>query len=123
DIVGVACRHERKAHRASDFDRPFHLPPLDFQAVILDFDEITVAEQSLKPSGNFFGLGEMFMAFISACEDGAAEFTGDAAAEADEALVILLEQLTVDSRLEVEALQISLGGELNQIAKAGAVLG
>ena len=44
DVVGIAGGDEGDAHLAGDFDGAFHLAALDFDAVVLNFDEVAVAE-------------------------------------------------------------------------------
>ena len=77
----------------------------------------------MEPGGDFFGLGDVFTVRAGAFEDGPTEFTGDAAAKADDAFVELFEKFAVDARFEVEALEVGLGGEFDEVAEAGTVLG
>ena len=51
------------------------------------------------------------------------QFAGGAAGERDQAGAVFGEQFAVDARLVVEALEVGLGGELNQVAPALTVLG
>src|SRR5262249_38796036 len=60
---------------------------------------------------------------ILAFEQRAAEFAGDAAAEADDAFVKFFEQGPVDAGFEIEAFQIGFGSHFDEVAKAGAILG
>ena len=69
------------------------------------------------------GLPGLFEVGFPAGQEQAAHFAGQAAAEAEQPLVARLQQLAVDPRLEVEALQKGLRGELHQVLKAGPVVG
>ena len=55
DIVGIARGHQRNAHLPGDFHLAEHRQPLNFDAVVLNLDEVAVAEQLVKPSGDVFG--------------------------------------------------------------------
>ena len=52
DVVGVAGGDQRQAHPLGDLDRRFHGQPLDLQAVVLDLDEVAVAEDAVEPGGD-----------------------------------------------------------------------
>ncbi len=46
DVVGVAGGHQRQAHPLGHVDGALHGEPLNLQAVVLDLDEVAVAETS-----------------------------------------------------------------------------
>ena len=97
---------------------PLHGHPLDFDAVVLDFDEIAVAEDALKPGGDLpWPVSRRGSPRLSR-EQRPAELAGDAAAEADQALAVGCQHLLVDARPEIKALQKGLRGELDQVLKA-----
>ena len=49
DVMHVAGGHGGHAHAPGQIDRRLQRDPLHFQAVVLDLDEIPVAENFLKP--------------------------------------------------------------------------
>ena len=99
---------------------PFQSQPLHLQAVVLDFDVIVVTKEVVIPGGDGQGL---FHVGLSAGQQRAIEFAGDAAAQADQPVAMGGQQFLVDPRLEVEAFQKRGGGELHEVAKAGVVAG
>ncbi len=95
---------------------------LDFDIVVHDLDEVAIIEHTMKPTGNvagfFFDLRR-----IDSLDHAAAEFAADAARKTNDPLAVFLQDLFVDPRLEIEAFQRGGTGQLDQVAKAGAVLG
>ena len=55
-VVGVAGGYHRQSQLVGDVDGAFQLVPLDVQVVIHDFDEVAIAENRLKPLGDFDSL-------------------------------------------------------------------
>ena len=106
--------------RRATCDGPFHHQPLRLQTVVLDFNVIVVAEQVAVPGGDFDGL---FQVRLAAGQQRAAQFAGDAAAEADQPFAVGGQQFLVDPRFEVEPLQESRGGELDEVPKTRGVAG
>ena len=122
-VVAVARGHGRDAKFAGEFQgRVGHLT-LHVKAVVLDLDEIPVAEPLLKPAGNIAGLGERLALFAGAADEGPAELARQAAGETDDPLSVLLQQFAIDPRLEVEALEIGLGGQLEEVVEPRPVTG
>jgi hypothetical protein len=86
--------------------------------VVLQLDEEVVApEDLLQPPGL------LERATLVTLEQRLQDVATEAAGRGDEALVVLLEQLPVQTRLVVVALQKRPAGELDEVAVAGFVLG
>ena len=122
-VVAVAGGHGWDAEFAGELQGHIGHLPLHIQAVVLDLDEIPVAEPLLKPAGNIAGLGERLSLFAGAADERPVELARQAARQADDPLAVLLQQVTVDPRLEIEALQVGLGGQLEQVVEARPVAG
>jgi hypothetical protein len=120
--VGVTRGHERQAHALGQVDGEFHRLPLHIQAVVLNLDEIAVAEHAVEPGGVLAAARERFVGRVAA-EQRAAQFARDAAAQADDAFVKFLQQFAIDPRLVVKAFQKRLAGELHQVLEPGAIGG
>ena len=58
DVVDVAGGDQRQAHLLGHLDGALHGHPLDLQAVVLDLDEVAVAEEPVEPGGHLTGLGQ-----------------------------------------------------------------
>ena len=119
-VMHVAGGHQRQAHAVGQVDRAFHGDPLLFDAVVLDLDEVAVAENLVVPGGRLAGL---FHAGRAAHQQAAVQLAGDAAAQADQALAVGGQDFLVDAGAEIEAFQKGPGRELQQVLEAGAVLG
>jgi len=116
-VVTVVGGHQRHAVPLRELPEHGVEPPLLLQAVVLELDEVVVAEDAQEaPQHLLAGLG-------ADVEDRARQLGAEAARERDHALVVLLEQLEVDARLHVEALEEGAAGELAQVAVALHVLG
>ena len=88
------------------------------QAVVLQLDEQVVApEDVLQPAGL------LQRALLVALQQRLQDVAAEAAGGGDEALVVLREQLPVEARLVVVALEEGPAGELDQVAVADVVLG
>ena len=61
NVVGIAGGDQRQAHLLCDFDRALDRLLLDVEAVVLDFDEVPIAKQLVKPSRDFLRPGEFFL--------------------------------------------------------------
>ena len=68
DVMSIACGDQRQAHLLGNFDGAFHLSALHLEAIVLDLNEIALAEKTVKPGGDFFRLGQQFAARILAFE-------------------------------------------------------
>ena len=111
-----------KPHSLGDLDRTFQLQLLDFDVVVHDLDEVTIVEHAVEPPRNVAGL-LFHLGGINPFDHGAAEFAADTTRQTNDSLVVLLENFLIDARLEVEAFERGGAGELDQVAKAGPVLG
>jgi hypothetical protein len=116
-VVGVAGRHQRQAEPVGDGDGTRGALLLDVQAVVLDLDVEVVAEDAVEPAGQLRRLVDLVL------EDVLAELARGAAGQADQALLVRFEQLLVDARDVVVALQEGDGGHLDEVLEAGAVAG
>src|SRR5690606_36408221 len=87
------------------------------EAVVLQLDEEVVAEDAQVAVEDALAL------LLAEVEDGAGDLRAQAARQGDDALVVLLEQLQVDARLHVEALEVGAAGELAEVLVALEVLG
>ena len=119
-VVYVAGGYQGQAHAVGQVDGAFHGDALLFDAVVLDLDEVAVAENLVVPGGRFAGL---FHAGRPAHQQPAVQLAGDAAAQADQALAVGGQDLLVDAGTEVKTFQKGPGRELQEVLKAGAVLG
>ena len=106
--------------RLATCDRPCHRHPLRLEVVVLHFDVVVVAEQFSEPGGDFGGLLHVRLA---AGQDRAAQFAGNAAAQADQPFVVGGQQFLVDPRLEVKPLQERRRGEFHEVSEAVAIAG
>jgi hypothetical protein len=115
-VVAVVRRHHRDPVAVREVLEDRVEAPLLGQAVVLELDEVVVAEElQVAPQHLLAGFG-------TDVEDRARQLRAQAAGEGDHALVVLLEQLEVDARLHVEALEERPARELAQVAVAGHVL-
>ena len=110
-VVGVARRHERQAHPLRKCDRKLQRLPLHLEAVVLNLDEVPVAERAMKPGGMLFAARKRFVRRVAG-EQRAAQLARNAAAQANESLAVGGQQLAIDPRLVIKALQKRLAGKL-----------
>ena len=124
DVVGVARGHQRQAHPLGDVDRAFQRQPLDFEAVVLDLDEVAVAETSAetrrRSSSASFQLGS--------AADAAATVTRLNSPETQPLRQMSPSLCAASSSLSMRGLKIEAfekggRGQLDQVLKARAVLG
>ena len=87
-------------------------------AVVLDFDEVIFAAEDLDEAGQR-GAGVVVTVMQQVLRDE----RGEAAGEADQAVGVLREGLKVGARLVIEALEVGVGDELQEVLVAGEVLG
>ena len=90
---------------------------LHVQSVVLHLDVEVLAEQLGEPGADLLGLVHLFL------EDPLAELGAGAAGQADEAVVMGGEQLLVDARDVVVALQVGDAGHFDEVLEASGVLG
>ena len=82
--MGVAGGHQRQAHPLGDIDGRFQRQPLDLEAVVLNLDEVAIAEHAVEPGGDLAGLARVASSAVLPREQRAAELARDAAAQADD---------------------------------------
>ena len=118
-VVAVVGGEQRRVDRPGDLDERRVGPALVGDPVVLELDEEVVCDPKISCSrpGELAGLGGV------AGEQRLGDDAAEAAGRRDQALVVAFEQLPVDPRLVVVALEVGVGGELHQVAVAGARLG
>ena len=89
---------------------------VDVGLVVLHHFEIEVVEDIREEAGKFLCL------VLAILTEQLVHLAGRAAAEGDDALAVFGEQLLVHARLVVEAFEVRLGAELDEVAVAGLVL-
>ena len=115
-IVGVVGAHQGDARLVVDAQQGAVHGGLVGNAVILQFQiEIALSENAL----HFQSVG--LRALVIAVHDAAGDLTGQAGAQADQALAVLPQQVQVDAGLDVKALDIGLGHHIGQVAIARLV--
>ena len=121
--MAITGRDEGESNAVGDFDSADELLSLNVQAVVHDFDEVSVAEQFVKPLGNFNRVVEvLFSAVAATVEDRLAEFARHTSAEANDAFAVSFQKLLIDSRLEIETLEGRRRSHFDQVVKTGFVL-
>ena len=118
DVMGVVGRHEWELHVLAQAQQSLvYLVQLRDMAMLLEFEEIPVAEQLAIPAR---GLDR---AVVVAVGQQPRHLGGGAAGEADQAGAVFFQQALVYARAVVEALDVGLGDQLHQVAVAGVVAG
>ncbi len=77
---------------------------------------VVVPEEVLVP------LRDALRLVHAVCVDGTRNLARDAGGGADQTLMVLFEQVVVDARVVVEAVDVGLGDEANEVVVAGEVL-
>ena len=115
-VVAVVGGHERDAELLVDLPQALVGDLLLGYGVLLDLQEIVVlAEDVAVFGGGADGIVQTVLA------DEVGHLAAQAAGEGDEALMVLGQQVLVHARLVVEAFQVRLAGELEQVLVAGPV--
>ena len=117
DVVQVIGRDEREVERSRDLEKVLSEAPLDGQAVIHDLDEVVVLAQDVSRVGRR-GEGLVVVARL----EPAVDLSGGAARGADESLAVGLEQLAIETRLEVVALEAGERRHAEEVVHAAGVL-
>ncbi|MBA7690661.1 hypothetical protein ES703_99192 [subsurface metagenome] len=94
--------------------------PVDFLKLgngVSHYFQIEVAEGLLVPPGSLLGVLE------APAQNKLGNLTANTGAEGDKALMVLLQQFLIYSRLIVETFQVGFGGKLNQVLVSGLVFG
>ena len=118
DVVGIIGTDEGNAGPARDLQEPLPDRGLLGHPVVLDLQEVVVGSEDLQVLARH-PLGQVQVA----AQDGLGKLAADAPGEADQPLTVRGEQLLVDARLVVVALEVGDGGELDQVGVAGVVTG
>ena len=101
EVMGVAGGDQRQAEPVGDRrSPPRRTASLDVQAVVLDLDVEILAEEPGEPFGQLLRLVQLVL------EDELAELARGAAAQADDAFLVGLQQFLVDARDVVVAFQV-----------------
>ena len=112
-VMAVVRRDEADAVLVRELDETFVRLALLGQAVILDLEEIIVLAEDVDV------LAHERVGLVKIARDQRARhFAGDAGRQADDALVIFAQQLVVDARLVIKALDVCIRHELHEVAIA-----
>jgi hypothetical protein len=118
EVVDIPGRNQRQPGLPRELRQGRVDPRLDLEAGVLHLDVGRVAAEDLCEAV------EIAARVVAAVLlEGLADTTREAARERDQSLRVALEQLPVDARLVVVALEVAGRGELDQVAVAGVVLG
>ncbi len=117
-VVGVVRGHERQPEILRERDQPRRHRVLVGQIVVLELDVEGALGEDVAEGGG--GLPRPVLAPIL---QHPADLGGEAAGEPDQALAVLGQQLLIDPRAVVKALEMRVGDQLQQVAVAGLVPG
>ena len=113
EVVDVARRDRRQAALAGERDELGHDPRLHVEVRVLELDvDLVAAEDLLEPVE--LGLGVGGAALLERLADAA----GEAAGERDQSRAVGLEELPVDARLVVVALEVAERREADEVRVA-----
>ena len=116
EVVHVAGTDERHVGLLGERDQLRVQPRLDLHVRVLQLDVDVVATEDGAEAVELcvrVGRAVLFERFVDAA--------GEAAGECDHALAVTLQELPVDARLVVVALEVAERGELDQVRVAGVV--
>ena len=118
DVMGVVGADQGETGAAGDLQEPLADRGLLGHAVVLELQEVVVGPEDLRVlAGHPLGRVEV------AAQDGLGKLAADTPGEADQPLAVSGEQLLVDPRLVVVALEVGDGRERDQVGVAGGVAG
>ena len=116
DVVSVVGRHHPEAVAVGEVAQDRVQPALFLQPVVLELDEEVVPEDvQVLPQHALAGP-------LALVEDGARDLRAEAARQGHDPVVVLPEQLVIDARLHVEALEVGAAGEPAQVLVSREVL-
>ncbi len=118
EVVDVAGGDERQLRLGRELDELRVDALLHLEARVLELDVGVVAPEHLRQPVEV-GRGVLGPVLLERLADAA----GEAAGERDQAARVALEQLPVDARLRVVALEVAERAELDQVRVAGVRLG
>jgi hypothetical protein len=114
-VVGVVGGDQRQAQVRRHLDQLGIDLVLGGNAVTLELEVVAVREDRGELLDQAPGTVDL------AAQDGAAHHRGQTARGGDQPLAALAQQVEVDARLVVEALEVALGDQVDQVAVAGLV--
>ncbi len=118
EVVDVAGRHRRQPALLGERDELGIDPLLDVEVRVLELDvDPVAAEDLLEPVELRLGVA------VAVLLERLADAAGEAARERDQPAAVPLEQLPVDARLVVVALEVAERGQLDQVRVALVRLG
>ena len=116
DVVGVVGGNHGDACLPRKADKLRQNGSVFFQAVVLQLNIIVaLAEQIVIVKSNLLG------ALIVPCQNRLRDLTGKAGGKADQAFVVLLQQVMVNARLGIKALQETGGYHFDQVFIPGFI--
>ena len=116
DVVRVVGGHERQAGATRDLDQTGAHRVLLGDAVVLELEEVVVRTEDL----GMFASHRLGGGHVTA-KDRLGQLATEARGQADQALGVLREQLAIDARLVVVALEVRGADQLDEVAIAGVV--
>ena len=112
-VVGIVGGHQRDAGVGSQAMHQRHDFGVGLQAVILQFEEEILGAEQV---GVF--VGDAARVFVAVLQQGFVDVAAQARGERDQALGVAREQVLIDARLVVEAVEIAGGDQLDEVAVA-----
>ena len=117
DVVDVVGGDDGDVEGAAHLDE-LDVDPVELGHVAVALElEVEAGHALLEPQGGVAGV------VVAPVAEEAGDLAVEAAGEGDHALAVLLQELAVDAGLVVVALELGLGGEVEEVAVAGLVLG
>ena len=116
DVVRVVGRHERQPRPPCDLDEAGANRVLVRDAVVLQLEKVVVVAEDLRVLAR-----DRLRGVEVAAHDRLRQLTAEARGEADQTLGVLGEDLLVDARLVVVALEMRRAHELDEVAIPGVV--
>ncbi len=117
-VVAVVGRDQRQAEILFQLEQAGMNAVLKFQALILNLKEEIVLAENVG-----VGSGRRARGFVIVFHQALGDFALQASREADEPAGVLRQKFLADARLVIEAVQRSLGGDLDQVAVSLFVFG
>ena len=116
DVVRVVGGDQRQPGAPRNLDQPGAHALLLRDAVVLELEKVVVGPEDLRVlAGDRLGAVEV------AAQESLGQLAPEAGGETDESLGVLGEQLAVDARLVVVALEVRCAHQLDEVAIAGVV--
>ena len=112
-VMRVARGHERQPHPLRECDRKLLRLPLDFEAVVLNLDEVPLAKRAMKPGRMLLTADERFIRRV-ARKQRAAQLARNASAQAHNPVAVGGQQFPIDPRLVIKPLQKRLARQASR---------